>query len=96
MNKNSSVMREQADMIASLEERLNREQKGPDGRGGKGDKKRIRELESDVESLKVGCIPAMFTVHAANITRCSDPCRGRSLLHGHSHTHAPIMLFNNG
>ena len=53
MNKNSSVMREQADMIASLEERLNRQQKGPDGRGAKGDKKRIKELESDVESLKV-------------------------------------------
>lgn len=53
VNKNSSVMREQADTIAMLEERLNRQQK--DGRGGsaKGDKKRIRELESDVESLKV-------------------------------------------
>ena len=48
VNKNSSVMKEQADMIATLEE-----QKGPDGRGGKGDKRRIRELESDVENLKV-------------------------------------------
>ena len=53
MNKNSSVMKEQAAVIATLEERLTRQQKGPDGRGGKGDKKRIRELESDVENLKV-------------------------------------------
>lgn len=53
VNKNSSVMKEQADVIATLEERLTRQQMGPDGRGGKGDKRRIRELESDVENLKV-------------------------------------------
>ena len=53
VNNNSCVMKEQADMIATLEERLTGQQKGPDGRGGKGDKKRIKELESDVENLKV-------------------------------------------
>lgn len=53
VNKNSSVMKEQADMIAALEERLTRQHKGPDGPGGKADKRRIRELESDLENLKV-------------------------------------------
>ena len=57
VNKNSSVVKEQADMIATLEERVRRQQKAPDGKGATGDKNRIRELESDVESLKV---PALF------------------------------------
>ena len=53
VNKNSSVMKEQADVIATLDKRLTRQQKGPDVRGGKGDKRRIKGLESDVENLKV-------------------------------------------
>lgn len=53
VNKNSSVMKQQAAMIAALEQRLDRQGKAPEGKGAKGDKKRIRELEADVESLKV-------------------------------------------
>lgn len=46
-------MKEQAGTIAALEERLDRQGQAPEGKGAKGDKKRIRELEADVESLKV-------------------------------------------
>ena len=54
VNKNSNVIKEQADVIAVLEERLRAQQGAPaGGRGLKSDKKQIKELEADVESLKV-------------------------------------------
>lgn len=46
-------MKEQAATIAALEERLDQHASAPDAKAAKSDKKRIRELESDVESLKV-------------------------------------------
>ena len=52
MSRNSSIVKEQADVIAVLEERLNR-QAPPNSNGLKSDKKQIQELEAEVESLKV-------------------------------------------
>ncbi len=55
VNKNSGMIKEQADIIAVLEERLKKQQ-GPVNSGSKSDKKRIKELEADVESLKVHAV----------------------------------------
>ena len=53
VNTNSNVMKEQADVIAVLEERLSKQPGPVTNRSLKNDKKQIKELESDVESLKV-------------------------------------------
>lgn len=53
VNKNSNVIKEQADVIAALEGRLNRQPGPSNNKGLKSDKKQIKELEADVENLKV-------------------------------------------
>ena len=53
VNKNSTVIKEQASVIASLEERLNPQSGTLNSKTVKIDKKRIKTLEADLESLKV-------------------------------------------
>ena len=53
VNKNSSLVKEQAGTIASLEERLRQQQTPANGKVQQADKKRIKELEADVDNLKV-------------------------------------------
>ncbi len=53
VNTNSNVMKEQADVIAVLEERLSKQPGPVTNRSLKNDKKQIKELEADVENLKV-------------------------------------------
>ncbi|KAL0032283.1 hypothetical protein WJX79_002357 [Trebouxia sp. C0005] len=52
VNKNSSVIKEQADVIAALEERLSKQPGPVSNKSLKNDKKQIKELEADVENLK--------------------------------------------
>ncbi len=53
VNKNSSVIKEQADVIAALEDRLSKQPGPVSNKSVKNDKKQIKELEADVENLKV-------------------------------------------
>ena len=53
VNKNSSVIKAQADVIAALEERLSKQSGPVSNKSLKHDKKQIKELEADVENLKV-------------------------------------------
>ena len=59
VNKNGAVINEQANMIADLEERLLKQQGAADSKGTRGDKSRIKELEADVEGLKVNYLPLL-------------------------------------
>ncbi|DBA96689.1 TPA: hypothetical protein ACH3X1_015539 [Trebouxia sp. C0004] len=52
VNKNSNVIKEQADVIAVLEERLSKQPGPVSNKSLKNDKKQIKELEADVENLK--------------------------------------------
>ncbi|KAL0049666.1 hypothetical protein WJX82_007177 [Trebouxia sp. C0006] len=52
VNKNSSVIKEQADVIAALEDRLSKQPGPVSNKSVKNDKKQIKELEADVENLK--------------------------------------------
>ena len=53
MNKNSSLVKEQASTIEALEERLRQQQAPANSKGQQADKKRIKELEADIDNLKV-------------------------------------------
>lgn len=53
MNGNSSIIKQQAEKISGLEAQLSKQQGPANGKGLKADKSRIKELESDIENLKV-------------------------------------------
>lgn len=53
VNQNNHVIKHQAETISALETQLSKQQ-GPAGKGLKADRSKIKELEADVESLKVG------------------------------------------
>ena len=53
MNENSSIIKQQAEKITGLEAQLSKQQGPANGKGLKADKSKIKELESDIESLKV-------------------------------------------
>ena len=52
VNQNSSVIKQQAETISTLEAQISKQQ-GPGSKSQRADKSKIKELEADVESLKV-------------------------------------------
>lgn len=80
VNTNSNVMKEQADVIAVLEERLSKQPGPVTNRSLKNDKKQIKELEADVENLKVLIAMLCYTtlcyaMLCFALLCCAVPCR---------------------
>ena len=67
VSKNSSVMKEQASTIAVLEDRLSKQQASANSKGQQSDKKRIKELEADIESHKVHEQDSKCAVECPNV-----------------------------
>ena len=62
VNKNSNVIKEQADVIAALKERLSKQPGHVSNNSLKNDKKQIKQLEADVENLKVLIAMCLYTM----------------------------------
>jgi len=80
VNKNSNVIKEQADVIAVLEERLSKQPGPVSNKSLKNDKKQIKELEADVENLKVLIAMLCYTtlcyaMLCFALLCCAVPCR---------------------
>jgi len=74
VNKNSSVIKEQADVIAALEERLSKQPGPVSNKSLKNDKKQIKELEADVENLKVLIAMLCHAVLCCAVLCCAVLC----------------------
>ncbi len=79
VNKNSNVIKEQADVIAALEERLSKQPGPVSNKSLKNDKKQIKELEADVENLKVLYAMLCYAMLCCAVL-CFRQCNSLSLM----------------